>query len=68
MIKYALMRYVNPNIKTGLAQIEVLCTTKNITYWKPSNDDRHAWLLKDTPEEFKPNREDNTFTYGVQVK
>ena len=72
MIKYSIMRYTQPNIKTATAQIEVMCCPVNhpdLTYWKPSNSSRNAWKLFNEFNEasdYSKNIE-NAFVFGVQL-
>lgn len=70
MIKYIILHYVNPNIKTSKADIKVLCSNGNIYYWSSTKENKKEWvtfMARPAAEELiRQMGLTNAITYGVK--
>lgn len=74
MSKYIIVGYSNPDLKTSKADIKVLCTLFNRSYWTESTnkDLKEYWKLFNTRSEadkfIKEARLECCISYGVKIE
>ena len=71
-MKYIILGYSNPNIKTGKADVSVLCKNDSAIWWELTDrcDAKNYWLFdtrKEADEYTELFKLNNCITYGIYV-